>query len=333
MAKGSNTAVGAALVGNGIIVVIKFIAYAFSGSGAMLAEAVHSSADVGNQVLLYIGLKKSAQGPSEQHHFGYGKDRFFFAVLSAAGIFFVGCGVSVMHGIEGLLDPHERGPVGWLVVGVLAFALIVDGIIFAMAMSALNKERKGRPWLKFMRETDDTTTLAIIFEDGAAILGVLLAAAGIALDHFFGWWWADPVAAILIGVLLGVVAVFLGVQNRSYLLDRAISADVQARVLGLLRRQGAVKDILSVKTRVVGADLFSFSADIEFDGKVLSERVLDRMNVAEAYAKLNSPEDLDRLLDEHARVVVDELGHEVDRIEQKVRQQVPGAKFIQLEVE
>ena len=333
MAMGSGGAVATALIGNSLIVVIKTIAYFVSGSGAMLAEAIHSAADVGNQLLLFIGLRKSKQGPSEEHHFGYGKDRFFFALLSAAGIFFVGCGVSVTHGIEGLLDPHHREPAGWLVVNVLIVAFIVDGIVLAAALVALNKQRNGQPWLEFMRTTDDTTTVAIVFEDGAAVLGVLLAAAGIAADQLLGWWWADPVAAILIGILLGVVAVFLGAQNRAYLIDRAISADVQARVLGLLRKQGTVKDVLAVKTRVVGAELFSFNADIEFDGKVISDRIVERMNIQQAYESLKSPEDLDRLLDEHAKVVVDELGNEVDRIETMVRKQVPGAKFIQLEVD
>ncbi len=333
MAMGSGGAVATALVGNSVIVVIKTIAYVFSGSGAMLAEAIHSAADVGNQVLLYVGLRRSRKGPSEKHHFGYGKDRFFFALLSAAGIFFVGCGVSITHGIEGLVDPHVREPVGWLVISVLIISFVVDGVVLGYALVTLNKAREGQPWLEFLRTTDDTTTVAILFEDGAALLGVVLAAAGIAADELLGWWWADPVAAILIGILLGVVAVFLGAQNRAYLLDRAISADVQARVLGLLRRQGAVKNVLAVKTRVVGSDLFSFNADIEFDGQVISDQVTERMNIQDAFARLESPEDLGRLLDEHASVVVDELGNEVDRIEQMVRAQVPGARFIQLEVD
>ena len=333
MAKGSSGAVAAALVGNGLIVVIKFVAYAVTGSGAMLAEGVHSAADVGNQLLLFIGLRKSVQGPSEAHHFGYGKDRFFFAVLSAAGIFFIGCGISVTHGIETLLDPPERHAAGWLIVAVLGISFIIDGIVLGLAIRTLDHDRGDMPWLQFLRTTDDTTTLAILFEDGAALLGVMLAAAGIAADQWLGWWWADPVAAILIGILLGAVAVFLGVQNRSYLLDRAVSADVQARVLGLLRQQGSVKSVLGVKTRIVGADVFSFNADVEFDGKIISDRVANRMQVKEAFERLKTPEDLDRLLDEHARVVVDELGQEVDRIEQRVRNQVPGARFIQLEVD
>jgi len=162
---------------------------------------------------------------------------------------------------------------------------------------------------------------------------VLLAAAGIAGTQLLGWWWADAVATILIGILLGIVAIFLGRQNRTYLIDRAVSADVQSRILRIIRGHDDVRKILGVRTRIVGAGQLSFTADVEFDGEVISERVLDRMNLKSTFEKLESPEDLDRLLDEHARIVVDELGNEVDRIEAAVRDQFPGAAFIQIEVD
>jgi zinc transporter 9 len=339
-AGGGGHAVVLALVGNGILTVIKLVAWVLSGSGAMLAEAVHSAADLGNQALLYVGLRQSKKGPSEHHHFGYGKDRFLFALLSAAGIFFVGCGVSVTHGVHALVSPGEHhGEAGWVVWTVLVISLVVDGVVLGTAIGEINHARKGVPWLRFLRTTDDTTTLAVLFEDGAACLGVLLAMAGIGLSTWLHLTWVDAVAAILIGLLLGGVAVFLGAINRTYLLDRAVSADVQARVLAALRRrapddaQATVRDVLDVKTRVIGRDVFSFTAQVELDGRALSERVLDRMQVEKAFASLQSPADLDRLLDQHAHVVVEEVGHEIDRIEKEVRNQVPGAKFIQLEVE
>lgn len=333
VASGSSKAVLTALAGNAVLLVIKTIAYLLSGSGAMLAEAVHSGADLCNQALLWLGIRQSSKGPSEAHHFGYGKDRFLWALISAAGIFFLGCGVSVTHGLHALFSHeggHGAGVIVWL---VLIISLVVDGYVLREAIRELDSQRNGRPWFRFLQETDDTSTLAVLFEDGAACLGVIFAMIGIFMSTALHIWWADAAAAITIGVLLGVVALFLGAQNRAYLLDRAISADVQARVLGVIRKEHSVAKVLDVKSRVVSANLFSFNADIEFDGAVLSERVMKRMNVDEAFEKLKGPEDLDRLLDEHARVVVDELGEEVDRIEKKVRDQIPGAKFIQLEVD
>ena len=112
-------AVALALLGNGLLTIIKFAAYLISGSGAMLAEAIHSAADLGNQALLWVGMRKAKKGPSEEHHYGYGKDRYLFALISAAGIFFVGCGVTVTHGVHSLLAPEERGPISWVVPAVL----------------------------------------------------------------------------------------------------------------------------------------------------------------------------------------------------------------------
>lgn len=332
MASGGEKAVLTAIAGNGVLLVIKTLAYLMSGSGAMLAEAVHSAADLGNQALLYLGLRQSKRGPSEAYHFGYGKDRFLWALVSAAGIFFVGCGVSVTHGFHALFahEEHGAGVVVWL---VLIISLFIDGYVLRAAILELDSNREGRPWLTYLRQTDDTSTLAVLFEDGAACLGVIFAMVGIFMSTALHIWWADAVAAITIGVLLGVVAIFLGAQNRAYLLDRAISADVQSRILGLIRKEHSVAKVLEVKSRVVSSNLFSFNADIEFDGAVLSERVMKRMNVEEAFEELKSPEDLDRLLDAHAKVVVDELGEEIDRIERNVRDQVPGARFIQLEVD
>lgn len=335
MAAHGGSAVILAIGGNTVLTIIKFGAYLLTGSGAMLAETVHSAADLGNQTLLYVGLRKSQRGPSEQHHFGYGKDRFLWALVSAAGIFFIGCGVSVTHGVHDLFSPPEHKAAGLITWIVLGIALVVDGVVLAQAIREMNAKRHGQPWLTFLRTTDDTTTLAVLFEDGAACLGVIMAAVGIGLSEALHLSWIDAVTAIFIGLLLGAIALFLGAVNRAYLLDRAVSADVQARVLAAMRgvSRGAVNGIAEIKTRVVGEDVFSFTADVRFDGRVISDRVQQRMNVSEAFATLKSPDDLNRLMDDHARVVVEELGHEVDRIEKEVRAQVPGARFIQLEVD
>lgn len=321
-----------AIAVNSILTIVKFAAYFVSGSGAMLAEAVHTAADLGNQVLLFVGLKQSVKGATDRYNFGYGKERFLWALISAAGIFFLGCGVSVTHGIHDLMDPQHKEPVGWMIVIVLVVNLILDGLVLLTAFKELNAARKGVPWGLFLRTTDNTTTLAVFFEDAAACLGVVLAALGIAAYTFFGWWWADGAAAIAIGLLLGFVALFLGKQNRTYLLDAAISSDAQAKCLAIIRESGkSVKDIFRVHTRVIGADQFALKADVEFDGAKLSDRILSRTQVEEAFKNLKTPEDLDKLLDEHARVVVEELGNEVDRIEKALVEAVPGAKFIQLE--
>ena len=184
-----------------------------------------------------------------------------------------------------------------------------------------------------MKNAEDTTTVAVFFEDGAATLGILLAFIGIYGTHSLGIPWADAAATILIGVLLGAIAVFLGYQNRAYLIDRSISHDVQQKILNIIRSHNTVDGVFDVKSRIIGAGQLSFTADVEFDGKDISDKVQQRMDLEQEFKNLKSAEDLDRLLDNHARVVVDELGHEIDRIEKQLKEQVPGASFIQLEVD
>jgi len=333
MSSGGTKAVVQALAVNSVLTVIKGGAYSVSGSNAMLAETIHSTADTGNQALLLLGIKTSSKSKSVHHPFGYGKDRFVWALLSAAGIFFLGCGVTITHGVHALFG-HESGDApGWIIYAILALSFCLDAFVLFGAVKEINRQREGRPWLKFFREAEDTTTLAVMFEDGAATLGVVLAFIGIYATHNLGIVWADAAATIDIGVLLGVIAVFLGRQNRAYLIDRAVSTEVQNNILGIIRSSEAVENIFDIKSRVVGAGQMSFTADIEFDGKDISDKVQKRMDLAKEFEALKSPEDLDRLLDNHARVVVDELGNEIDRIEAEVKAQIPGASFIQLEVD
>lgn len=333
MAGGGKKAVLQALGVNTFLTIVKGVAYGVSGSSAMLAEAIHSAADTGNQALLLLGITTSAKGKTEQHPFGYGKDRFVWALLSAAGIFFLGCGVTITHGIHALSDHGPKEAPGMMVYSILGVAFVLDLFVLYGAGKELNRQRQGRSWVSFLKNAEDTTTVAVFFEDGAATLGILLAFAGIYGTHSLGIAWADAAATILIGVLLGAIAVFLGYQNRAYLIDRAISNDVQQEILNIIRSHDTVDGVFDIKSRIIGAGQLSFTADVEFDGKDLSDKVQQRMNLEEEFNKLKSPEDLDRLLDNHARVVVDELGHEIDRIETQLKEQIPGASFIQLEVD
>lgn len=331
----SGKAVVFALVGNTVLTITKFIAYMLSGSNAMLAEAIHSGADTGNQALLLIGIKKSEKEASSTHQFGYKKDQFIWALLSAAGIFFIGCGVTVTHGVHALLSPHEHEPVGWVTVAVLAFSFVLDGYVLSTAVKELNHKRNGVGWIKFLKTTDDTTTVAVLFEDGAATLGVVFAAIGIFATQYLHLLWADAAATIAIGLLLGAVAIFLAKQNRDYLLDRSVGSATERQILDVIKSVtgSSLRSIYDVKTRILGDGHFKFNADVVFDGKVLSDRVQERMNIEEAYGKLTNAADLDKLLDEHARVVVEEIGREIDRIERAVQEEFPGAALIEIEVD
>ncbi|HHO51750.1 MAG TPA: cation diffusion facilitator family transporter, partial [Deltaproteobacteria bacterium] len=246
MAGGSKAAVYAAIGGNSLVMVAKFVGFGLTGSGAMLSEAIHSLADVGNQVLLAVGMRNSQRVPDAEHPFGYGRDAFVWSLMSAVGIFFLGCGVSMAHGVHSLLDPRE-GPfhAGGLALGILAFSFLVEGTSLAIAIKALWDEagRRGVGLIENVRTTEDPFGVAVLLEDSAAVLGVVLASGAIWLagvTHDPRW---DAYGTLAVGLLLGLVALFLVAKNRRMLLGRAIPAADQRRLTELLEQDPAVERI------------------------------------------------------------------------------------------
>ena len=153
----SITTVLIALVGNLFVTTIKFVAWFFSGSGAMLSEGIHSAADTGNQVLLYLGLRRATRKSDEDFQYGYGGERFVFGLLSAAGIFFIGCGVTLVHGFQSLFESHtpEVSALTFIILGVSA---LIEGTVLLLAVRAVKKEAKGAPFFQYVRERADPAT-------------------------------------------------------------------------------------------------------------------------------------------------------------------------------
>ena len=208
MAKGSKLAVGAAIAGNSVVMVGKFVAFWFTGSAAMLSEALHSVADVLNQILLMVGIVRSSAPPDRFFPFGYGAERYVWALMSAVGIFFLGCGVTIYHGINSLLHPHPLESLGWA-VGALLIALVIEGYVLWVAIKAVRGQAQGKPFFRYLRQEADLSAVAVILEDTAACFGVLLALGGILLTRYTGQPYWDAVASIAIGLLLGAVAIWL----------------------------------------------------------------------------------------------------------------------------
>ena len=209
MKGGSSTAVYAAIIGNSIVMIGKFIAFFFTGSAAMLSEGIHSFADVSNQCLLALGISRSQKTPDEMHPYGYVRERYIWALISAVGIFFLGCGVTVYHGISTLIDPNPVSDFTLAFV-VLGFAFVVEAITLFVAISAVADEAKKnkQSFLTYLKRGSDPTGVAVILEDSAAISGVIIASTGLLLTYYTGNTVFDSMATILIGLLLGLVAVF-----------------------------------------------------------------------------------------------------------------------------
>jgi cation diffusion facilitator family transporter len=217
-------AVLGALFANAIIAVLKLMAAVTTGSSGMMAEALHSIADTTNQVFLLLGLRFFKRPASKKHPFGYGKERFFWSFIAAIFIFGVGSTYAIYEGIVKLNHPHPPENLKWAYL-VLAISFVLEGASIALAIYQETKEAKheGLTFFAYIRESKDPTAKTVIFEDSAALLGILIAAGGLYLtEQGDGAYW-DGVASIAIGVVLAIVAFVLARTSRGLLLGEAAS--------------------------------------------------------------------------------------------------------------
>ncbi|MCA9516909.1 MAG: cation diffusion facilitator family transporter [Myxococcales bacterium] len=333
MKKESTGSVIVALGANAIVTVAKFVAFAISGSSAMLSEAIHSVGDTANQSLLLVGLERSKRPADLVHPLGYGRERFFWGLVSALGIFFVGAGVTFMHGVEGITDPHpvHYGVVTWI---VLALSFVLEGIGFVNAVrgSVRGAHEKGTTFFKYVREGQDPTELAVILEDGAAVLGVVLVAGCVGMAEITGDPVWDGVGSLLVAFLLAFVALFLVATNRRYLLTKAIDEDVQRRVREVLESHAIVEKVSELEGTVVGLDDYRIAADIDFDGRHIAKLVTDEATLAGLRRAADKNDDaLRHWLAEYAEKVVERLGDEVGRLEKDLKEAVPEAQHLDFE--
>jgi len=326
MASGSTTAVITALLGNTFVTIIKLVAFLGSGSGAMMSETIHSAADTGNQLLLLIGLRRGEREADDRFHYGYGGERFVFGMLSAAGIFFIGCGITIYHGISTLVSPHMPH-LSVTTFAVLGVSFVIEGSVLMFAVYSIAKQRDDIPFFRYVRTRADPATVAILLEDGAAVLGLLIAASGILLayaTHNPTW---DSIGSIVVGVILGGVAWYLVRENRELLLGRSVPIGIEDQFTEIVVNQPSVRSIRDVKTRQLTPEEWTFKAEITLDndyiagslGRSLSETVM-------------SSHRRDVMLQRIASLATDLIATEIAAIEKAVTREIPQARHIDLEI-
>ncbi len=324
----SPKAVIAAVFGNLVISILKLAAFAVSGSGAMLAEGIHSIADTMNQALLWLGIRRSNRPPDRSHPYGYGAERYFWALISALGIFVLGCGVTCYHGITQLLNP-TMPTVTWIVWAVLGIAGVLEGGVFLIALSQANKVRQGKPWRVFFRTSTDPTLIAVLLEDAVAVLGVTVAAMGIGLSHLSGVPIFDGIASIIIGLLLGGLALTLAIKNKSLLVGQAAAGEIEDRVREIVSSNPAIDRIIALRTRILAAGKHRVDLQVDFDPQILVDRMV--ADIHASFSGLKTSEDLEKYMREFAARLVDDLAKEVDRLEAEIRNEIPSAQLIDIE--
>jgi len=281
-AHGSKTVIFAALAGNAAIAATKFAAAAFTGSAAMLSEAVHSVVDTGNQLLLLFGMRRAAKPADAKHPFGYGLQLYFYTFVVAVMIFGLGAVVSILQGVEKIRHP-EPVHAAWVNYIVLGLGVIFEGAVWVVALRSFNTERAGRPWLKAVRGSKDPTVFTVLFEDTAALLGLATALIGVFLSEALHIPMLDGVASVIVGLILAGTAFFLASESQSLLTGEAASHDVRIGIARIARAEPGVDGLNQALTMHFGpADVLAvLSLDFRDDlpaGEV--ERTVTRIEKA-----------------------------------------------------
>jgi cation diffusion facilitator family transporter len=254
-------AVLAALAANVGIAATKFVAFLVTGSASMLAESVHSVADSGNQALLLLGRSRAARDRTEEHPFGYGRERYFYAFVVAVVLFTVGAAFSVYEGAHKILHPVPvRSPVVAFVV--LAIAIGLEAFSLRTAVRESNQVRNGAGWFAFIRRAKAPELPTILLEDVAALAGLILAAAGVALTVITGSETWDGVGSLAIGGLLACVAVVLAVEMKSLLIGESAGADVESAIVRALEDGPEVERVIHLRTVHMGPESLLVAAKI-----------------------------------------------------------------------
>lgn len=332
-AGGSKLAVVAALTGNFFVMIAKFIGCLVTGSGAMLSEAIHSLADVLNQLLLLVGIVRSNRRPDVDFQYGYSAERYVWALISAVGIFFLGCGVTIYHGVSALIDPHPLQLdeyYGWL-MGILLFSLIVESIVLVMAVQAMRKKSQHLPFFQYLRTQADPAGVAVILEDAAACVGIVIAFVAILLTKITGQVYWDAFGSIAVGLLLGAIAIWLIQRNRELLVGAAMPPHLRQQVLQILQQNPTVEEVVDLRSRILDTETYRVKADVRFDGQELAKKM--ETDLKTAFEEIETYEQFTEFVSKYADDLIDLLADEIDAIEKKIRQKVPEAEHLDLEAD
>ncbi|HEY4422906.1 MAG TPA: cation diffusion facilitator family transporter [Pyrinomonadaceae bacterium] len=268
----SKLAIYAAIAGNMAIAITKFVAAAFTGSSAMLSEAIHSVVDTGNGWLMLFGVRKSRKPPDADHPFGHGHELYFWTLIVGVLIFAVGGGMSVYEGIQHILHPRSPENLVWS-YGVLGFAVVFEGTTWLFGWKAFSAERGRKGVVEAIHETKDPSTFTVLLEDTAALLGLLFAFAGIFLGSQLELPFLDGVASVLIGLLLCGVAVLMVYESKGLLIGEGLDRESLESIRTLVEADPGVEWVGHLHTMYLGPHEVLLTIELRFHGHISSLEV------------------------------------------------------------
>jgi cation diffusion facilitator family transporter len=285
---GSKRAIIAAFVANLGIALSKFAAFAITGAASLLAEAIHSLADTGNQGLLMLGGSRSRRPADEVHPFGYGTLRYFWAFVVALVLFSLGGLFAIFEGVEKLINPHELDDPRVAIV-VLLLAVVLESFSLRTAMRESRHERQGRSILQFVRRTKIPELAVVVLEDIGALVGLAFALVGVTLASVFDEPRWDALGSLAIGVLLVLIAMLLAVEMSSLLVGEAAAPEVIARMRAVFDAHPEVSCVIALRTQHVGPDDIMVNAKVEFEPTLSVRRLSEVVNELEVELRTAEP--------------------------------------------
>jgi cation diffusion facilitator family transporter len=272
MAAESKRAIIAAIIGNVAIATIKFVAAGFTGSSAMISEGIHSVVDTGNGVLLYHGLRSGARPPDEEHAFGHGMEVYFWSLIVAISIFGVGGGMSIYEGVTHLIHPTllVTAYINYIVLGLSA---VFEGMSFTVAWRAFKTNRGSRSVISAIRRGKDPSLFTVVFEDSAALVGLIVAFVGVLLSDLLDMPRLDGTASVIIGLILVSSAIWLAAESRSLLVGEVADPEIVSALRDAALCDPAVMDLGEVLTMHLGPDQVLLNIEVTFKSGITVEEV------------------------------------------------------------
>ena len=278
--EGGRKAVIAALLANSGIAIAKFVGFLLTGAASMLAEAVHSVADAGNQALLLLGSSRGQRKADLRHPFGYGRERYFWAFVVALVLFSMGGLFAIYEGWQKLSEPHELDSPE-IAIGILLVAIVLETFSLRTAVKEANHVRGEQSWWSFVRHTKSPELPVVLLEDIGAELGLFLALFGVSMAEVTGEPRWDALGSLAIGVLLVVIAAFLAVEMRGLLIGETASRDDEAAIRRAIETSPPVRRLIHMRTQHLGPEELLVGAKLELDRTLTFAEVAEAINTTE----------------------------------------------------
>lgn len=287
-ASGGNKAIIAAFCANLAIAIAKFVGFLITGASSMLSEAIHSVADTGNQALLLLGRKQANKDADEEHQFGYGRERFFWAFVVAVVLFALGSVFAIYEGIHKIQHPEELTSPA-VAIGILAFALLAEGYSLRTAVHESNLLRGEDSWWGFIRHSRVPELPVVLLEDFGAMTGLVIAFVAVLASMATGNGVYDGIGSVAIGLILGVIAVVLCIEMKSLLIGEPALPEDRTRMRRAIETSPGVVRLIHDRTEYIGAEQVLLAAKVEFDQSLTVAGLADAINTLEANVRAAVP--------------------------------------------